>query len=169
MTTISPINYKEYPECMFAIIAAYLPVDDAEVLVPVTGKVVFRHTDMNGSTFKNGLLHSYGDEPAMYCPILKEKIWFKDGKRHRDGDLPAVQSDKTLTWYKNGVIHREGDLPAKVFLNSSKIPWILGAVSEEWYMNGERHREGNMPAVIDNLLGIQEYWINGEYICSSRE
>ena len=164
--SIKPINYKEYPECMFAMIAAYLPIDDAEVLVPATGKVVFRHTNREGSTYKNGLLHSYDDKPAIFCKISRQKIWFKDGKRHRDCDLPAIESPSLLAWYKNGKRHRERDLPAKIWLNISKIPRILGPVSEEWYINGKRHREGNMPAVIDYYLNLQEYWINGKYLCS---
>ena len=59
------INYKEYPEYMFAIIAAYLNPKEGHVLRQVSGKVVFRHKDNHGNTYKNGLLHSYDDLPAI--------------------------------------------------------------------------------------------------------
>ena len=39
--------------------------------------------------------------------------WYKDGKRHRDGDEPAIiESDGKLFYYKNGKQHRGNGLPA---------------------------------------------------------
>lgn len=57
------INYKEYPEFMFAIIASFLPKDEGDYLRKVAGKVIFKY-EKNGRTYKNGLLHSYDDLPA---------------------------------------------------------------------------------------------------------
>ena len=51
--------------------------------------------------------------------IIKVKKWFKDGKLHRDGDLPAViTSDGTRIWYRHGKRHRDGDLPAVIVINN---------------------------------------------------
>jgi hypothetical protein len=39
--------------------------------------------------------------------------WFKNGKLHRDNDLPAIiWASGNLEWYKNGKLHRDNDLPA---------------------------------------------------------
>jgi len=65
---------------------------------------------------------------------LKEIIWrktsvsfTKNGKPHRDNDLPAVAyTDGTKLWYKNGKFHRDNDLPAIVRANGTKL----------WYKNG---------------------------------
>ena len=40
------------------------------------------------------------------------QYWFKNGKLHRDNDLPAViYADGTQYWYQNGKFHRDNDLP----------------------------------------------------------
>ena len=37
-----------------------------------------------------------------------DKYWYKNGKLHRDNDLPAVeQSNGNKYWHKNGKLHRE--------------------------------------------------------------
>jgi hypothetical protein len=104
------INYQEYPEFMFAMIAAFLEEDEGDDLRRVSGKVYFRSEDEYGNTYRNGLLHSFGDEPAI--TDFFKKSWFKDGKLHREGDLPACISLFYDAWYKNGVRHRDGGLPA---------------------------------------------------------
>jgi hypothetical protein len=80
------INYKEYPECMFAVIAAFLPSNEGDDLRRVAGDVVFKH-ETQGCTYKNGVLHSYNDKPAL--DIENTQKWCKDGVLHREGDLPA--------------------------------------------------------------------------------
>ena len=143
--TLLKINYKDYPEFMFAMIAAYLPEHDGVYLRKVAGEVVFRH-DKDGSTYKNGVLHSYNDDPA----IINEYIqWYKNGKRHREGDLPAVISEYIEEWWMNGKRHREGDKPA-----------VISGDRQEWYKNGKLHREGDLPAVISG--DRQEWWMNGK-------
>jgi len=90
------INYKEYPECMFAMIAAFLPPDEGHVLRRVAGKVVFKSEDKDGNTYRNGLLHSFDDMPALR--IGSQQEWYKNGKRHRDGDKPALIDKKRQEW-----------------------------------------------------------------------
>ena len=55
------------------------------------------------------------------------KSYYKNGERHRDGDLPAIEDiDGTKKYYKNGELHRDGDLPAIEYANGDK----------EYYKNG---------------------------------
>jgi hypothetical protein len=168
------INYKDYPEFMFAIIASYLgDSPEAAEIRKCAGNLVFRH-EKQGRSYKNGLLHSFDDKPkkniktgALYwykdglihrdgdrpAYISKEyHIWYKNGKFHREGDLPAVIKDSYLCWYKNGVIDREGDLPA-----------VMDGKVQIWYKNGEIHRQGDLPAIIDTQLDKKSWCKNGIY------
>lgn len=73
------------------------------------------------------------------------KEWRKEGKLHRDGDLPAVEYIRgSKQWWKNGVPHRDGDLPAVIYANGRK----------EWWKHGKRHRD-NGPALEDSK---GKYW-----------
>jgi hypothetical protein len=187
-TTMIKINYKDYPECMFAVIAAFLPVHEGDDLRRAAGEVGFRSTDTLGRTYRNGLLHSYEDQPAAVSNVLHTKFWYKNGKRHREGDLPAVQSSTNAEWYKDGKRHREGGLPA-VVLTDKKI--ICSGVYNEWWENGVRHREGDLPAIetgnrhrewwvkgqrhregdqpaVITALGYSEWWVNDEFVKSAR-
>ena len=141
------INYKDYPEYMFAIIAAYLPESEGRDLRREAGSVVFRHEDLDGWTYKNGVLHSYNDKPAIISGHRQE--WYKNGKLHREGDLPAVISGDYQAWYKYGELHREGELPA--FISGH---YLL------WYKYGKLHREGDLPAIISKYK--QEWYKNGK-------
>jgi hypothetical protein len=77
-----------------------------------------------------------------------DRIWYLNGKIHRE-DGPAVeQSNGTLKWFLNGNYHRE-DGPA--------VEWPSG--TRQWYLNGERHREDG-PA-IEYSNGNREWWLNG--------
>jgi hypothetical protein len=157
--SIKPINYKEYPECMFAILAAFLPRAEGNDLRRVAGDVVFRSTDRDGRTYRNGLLHSYEDEPAIIADNGTYKVWYKQGKIHREGDLPAItRNEQYQEWYRNGRLHRDRDLPA-----------IIGTNFREWYKNGKLHRDGDQPAVIDLQLQLREWWVNGIFIKSERD
>lgn len=49
-------------------------------------------------TYKNGLIHSFNDQPAIkrskyngdyYFYVVFEEIWYKDGVIHRDNHQPA--------------------------------------------------------------------------------
>jgi len=48
------------------------------------------------------ILHSFDDEPAIICND-GTKFWFKNGKKHRDNNLPAViRYNGDVEFYKNG-------------------------------------------------------------------
>lgn len=147
--SLSKLNYKDYPEFMFAMVAAYLPKSEGDDLRRVAGNVVFRHEDSEGSTYKNGVLHSYDDQPASHINGCKE--WYQNGKRHRDGDKPAFIYGSWEEWRKNGKLHRDGDKPS-----------VIDRARQEWYKDGKRHREGDLPAFI--YCNILEWWKNGEKI-----
>ena len=130
MTTqnIRKIDYREYPECMFAMISAFLPLQEGRELRRVAGDVVFRSTGMDGRTYRNGLLHSYDDEPAIN--EVDYKVWYKDGVIHREGDKPAVIESGWYDWVVNGNRHREGGKPA-----------VIGPTYKGWYIHGELQNE----------------------------
>jgi len=195
------IDYREYPECIFAMIAAFLPEKDGHDLRRAAGKVCFRHEDVDGNTYMNGLRHSFDDKPAYSTQHYT--MWYKNGKVHREGDKPAIISRYSNQWYVDGDRHREGDFPAVEETGFSsgvrKEWWVYGKLHREgdlpavifegqrlWYKNGRLHREGDLPAIIrvgeqvwlkDNkrhrengpalinqTLGIQEWWICGKLI-----
>jgi hypothetical protein len=63
--------------------------------------------------------HSVDDLPEI--DSNGDQYWYKEGKRHRDGDLPAViYSDGNQHWYKEGKLHRDGDLPAVILSDGSQ-------------------------------------------------
>jgi len=121
---------------------------------------VYVNNILNLVEYKNqeGKLHRdsnspEGDGPAQITYNAKtEKIefekWYKDGKLHRDGDLPAIISYNSKIiikkcWYKDGKLHRDGNLPALIKYNS-RGKWIE---EECWYKNGKLHRDGDLPAL----------------------
>ena len=100
--------------------------------------------------FRNGKQHRDGDLPAVEG-VNGYKCWYKNGEVHRDGDLPAIEyGDGTKYWYKNGKLHRDGDLPAVVLANGTKY----------WYKNNKLHRDGDLPAA-EYANGRKEWWKNG--------
>lgn len=100
---------------------------------------------------RNGKFHRDEDLPAV---IWKDgsKFWFQDDKLHRDGDQPAeIRADGTQQWYQNGQCHRDGDRPAVVY----------GCGSRYWYQKDKLHRDNDLPAAV-RVDGTQEWYQNGE-------
>jgi hypothetical protein len=151
---IKPINYMDYPESMFAMISGFLPVAEGDDLRRVAGRVYFRSTDRYGSTYRNGLLHSFNDQPAT--SNYGVQLWYRDGLMHRDDDLPAYVDEDTDTqrWYNNGVLHRVGG-PAVL------EDYGLQGIYQEWWLEGRRHRIDG-PAFINNHRS--EWWVNGVFV-----
>jgi hypothetical protein len=55
------------------------------------------------------------------------KEYYKNGKLHRDGDLPAYEDvDGYKEYHKHGKLHRDGGLPAVEWPNGTKQYWIWG-------------------------------------------
>ena len=86
----------------------------------------------------------------MNNPIINSngtKYWYKNGKRHRENDLPAIElKNGDKYWFKNDKRHRENDLPAIEYSNGTKY----------WYKNGERHRDNDKPAI--ELKNGNKFW-----------
>lgn len=79
-----------------------------------------------------------------------DREWYKKGKRHRDGDLPAyIYPNGDRVWFKDGVKHRGGDEPAYLAADGYK----------EWWHYGMPHRTQG-PAVVFPS-GETRYWLDG--------
>jgi hypothetical protein len=107
---------------------------------PIDDKQSYNSVQVQSNRFKGIFCEKrYGSE-----------IWYKDGVRHRDDDLPAIiQSNGTKKWYKNGKQHRDNDLPAVIEKNGTK----------RWYKDGKQHRD-NGPAIIF-AKGVEHWFKNG--------
>ena len=103
----------------------------------------------------------------MYFLVIKKYLtkWIKDGKVHRNYDLPAIfHKSGTKEWWKHNQKHRENDLPAVEYANGDKEWWCCGRrhrdngpaiilcshnyQRQEWWFRGQRHRGKNLPATI---------------------
>lgn len=102
--------------------------------------------------FKNGLLNSYNDQPALIkydrpdinidvTDLCLYKIWYKDSRIHRDNNpamiISAYDDDNVVDrefWYQNGKLHRVGG-PAEIRYKGVKIS------EKHWYKNGKLNSE----------------------------
>ncbi len=119
-----------------------------------TGKKI--HQTGKQIWYKEGKIHRDGDLPAIIW-VHGAKEWYKEGKCHRDGNLPAIiRADGSQYWFKEGKIHRDGDLPACIRLDGTQL----------WFKEGKLHRDGcakplskaqELPACIW-LSGIQKWF-----------
>ena len=62
-----------------------------------------------------------------------DKIWYKDGRRHRENGPACEYADGTKHWYKEGKCHREVG-PAVEFLDGTKY----------WYLEGKQFLRINL-------------------------
>jgi hypothetical protein len=72
--------------------------------------------DKRISTFNNGALHSFDDNPAdvQYQHNHIELYWYKNGILHRDvgyAEHLKSRSIECMKWYQNGEVKRDDDLP----------------------------------------------------------
>ena len=131
-------------------------------------------------------LHRGDGLPAIEYSI-GPKYWWVNGKRHRDGDLPAIDNNVTgkQEWWVNGKRHRDGGLPAVVGTFGLREWWVAGKLHRDgdqpavvsywhqiWVVNGKRHRDGGMPAVERSYqtasIGRQEWWFEGHQISQAQ-
>lgn len=104
---------------------------------------------------------------GKYIEEDKQRVcWYKDGKLHREDDLPAIivdipdeirkkyqKENKKLHlngchWWINNQHHRD-DGPASEYANGDK----------HWYKENMKHREDG-PAV-ERIDGTEEWWVFG--------
>jgi len=63
----------------------------------------------------------------MYGVFGPATVYLKNGLRHRDNDLPAVECDNgSKEWWVNGQLHRDNDLPAIEYITGRKEWWVNG-------------------------------------------
>lgn len=104
-----------------------------------------------------------------------EMIWYKDGKIHRDDDLPArITTNGDLEWWYEGKSHRTDDRAAYICSNGHSEWWfndqlhreldkpaiITETGEKQWWKYGKQHREDGKPAIIKSD-GTKEWWIDG--------
>jgi len=74
----------------------------------------------------NDKLHSIYDKPAV---IYSDggKVWYQNGKKHRNDKPAIICSNVGKHWYQNGKLHRN-DNPAVIYSDRYKV----------WYQNGKK-------------------------------
>ncbi len=97
---------------------------------------------------RNGLFHSWNDNPALCAETIK--TWRKFGILHRGNDLPAIIFCGGEEWWWKGELHREGGLPAMKYIEG-----------EQYWVSGKLHREGG-PAVSEPANGYEAWWWKGK-------
>ena len=84
-----------------------------------------------GIKMKTIKVNNWSDIPDNYTGkvILSngDKVWFKNGKCHREDGPAFIYFDGSKYWFKNGKYHRE-DGPAVISSDGTK----------EWWINGKR-------------------------------
>jgi len=102
--------------------------------------------------YRAGLLHSYGDQPAVVSSTGDQE-WRRDGLPHRDGDNPArLLADGSQFYLRHGQLHRDGDKPAIVAPTGRTEFWV----------DGQRHRDPNVGPARIHPDGTEEFWIHGQ-------
>jgi hypothetical protein len=116
-------NYRPYTilSLVSRRFVIYTPTQEYYLRKYVTGKRI-------EYKLPNGKYHSPTyDRPALIQN--NDQHWYKNGKWHRDRDLPAViYFDGVCCWYYDGTLHRDNDLPAIIHPNGY----------QEWYIHGAR-------------------------------
>ena len=130
---------------------------------------------------RDGVEHRQdGPQYAAYRAVtLTDYMWARDGRRHRDGDLPAGARGGRREHWVNGRRHRDGGRPAVLRdrAGHSVEYWVRGrrhrdgglpaimlkGGTREYYEHGVRHRDGGLPAVERTSTGgTLEWWVRGQ-------
>lgn len=97
------------------------------------------HKVIDGNTYLFDKLHSIYDKPAE-IHYNGYHIWYYQGIRHRENDLPAIICSGSKEWFYAGFRHRENDLPAIMYDNGC----------HSWWYKDELHRNNDLPLVISS-------------------
>ena len=116
--------------------------------------------DLNNYPYQLRLFNDWHPPEGWYPRTIMKKdkdgncVWYLNGKRHRDGGLPAIEwASGSKEWWVNGKQHRDGGLPA--------VEWANG--SKQWWINDKRHRDDGLPA-IEYVDGNKQWWIDGKRV-----
>ncbi|UYZ34966.1 hypothetical protein OD350_22365 [Clostridium beijerinckii] len=117
--------------------------------------------------------------------FVANETWFKNGKEHRDGDLPSYISYfqdgeiKQKIWRRDGIVYRADDKPTVEFYNGSRGTYeelqkfyagelkLTNQLHElEWHKDGKLGRNNDLPSVIDYYgtgeLKAEQWFENGK-------
>jgi hypothetical protein len=137
-TTLIPISLQDV---FTKNISAYLYKDNINNLYG-TCKDMREQLDRSCTYIYTRICLHYQPHSVDDLPVIDSygcQYWYKEGKLHRDGDLPAeIRSDGDRFWWKEGRRHRDGDLPAVICSNGNQL----------WFKEGKLHRDGDLPAMI---------------------
>lgn len=97
----------------------------------------------------------YDDVPVNFTGKAvweKEGVtaWYRNGKLHREDDLPAFVSELEVSWFIDGKRHREGNRHAQIQANGFK----------GFYVNNKLHREDGQAYEAGKF---SKYYLNGIY------
>lgn len=81
---------------------------------------------------------------GKYIEEDKQRVcWYKDGKLHREDDLPAIEYfNGSKNWFQNGKYHRENGPAIELYEDGFLI-------EQHWMKNGQRHREDGPAIIVD--------------------
>ncbi len=74
------------------------------------------------------------------------QIWYQNGLKHRDENLPAeIWDNGTQKWYQHGQLHRDNDLPAEIIIEPVRRSRIKRIKETHiWYQHGKMYRDNNL-------------------------
>lgn len=92
------------------------------------------------------------------CDATVKEVWYQHGKKHRDGDKPALISNfdrvEEKIWYKDDIIHRDNNQPA-YYLKDESLE--SSYIKEEWYINGKLGNVDDKPSKVFKQLDGKVY------------
>lgn len=102
----------------------YILREENHVLVQPHGLVVIKKNDIykkgDKVWYKEGRVHRDGDLPAIIRVSGKQE-WWQNNRQYRDNDLPTIiSSSGNQIWRYFGVLHRDRDLPAVISINDNR-------------------------------------------------
>jgi len=97
--------------------------------------------------FHEDYISNHPSFTGILIDYRKIKLWYRNGKRHRE-DGPAVEhADGSKAWYQNGKRHRE-DGPAVESPSGTKWWWLHGEMMTE-EEHKRRVRKKKLEAFLD--------------------
>ncbi len=106
-------------------------------------------------TVKDDELHSYNDEPAITMPD-GTRLWYQNGKLHRELEKPAVVSQNEVSFYFDGKL-----IEGRYFIGSDLILVRSEDGSYESYHKGLPHSYMDKPAIYNAATGLSEWYNMG--------
>lgn len=128
----------------------------------IQGNVVFESWYKHGKKNRDGDLPSmieYKHNSSLYEYSLQR--WCKDGKCHRENGPALIINHRNHVeenWFYNGKRHRDGDLPARVcYPRDDSYKHIVYFV-RQWYNHGKLHRIGGPACMNQRSDSRSEMW-----------